>query len=488
MSSVLTSRLRRGWPGALVLALILSLRLALPAVASQGSGCMPTTGTVSGLTFAQDVNAGIAALISSNSGGSAPATDCTAVAVTGQVWLDTSVTPNAFRQYDGSSWVTIGRLDASNHLFAPPIGGGISTAASASTVDLGVLPSAAVSITGTTTITSFGSSAVVGTIRPITFAGSLTLTHHATSLILPGAESKVTQAGDSALAMYLGSGNWRVIDYVTASIPTKSSPTTSDFALIQDVADSNTQKKATLSSVAALITPASLSGAQGLVVTNNSATPNTSIDVTADQAVMVAAGVPIYASGVSVTINTTTTGANALDTGTRAVSTWYNLFLISNGSVTAGLASLSATAPTLPSGYTYFVRVGAMRTDGSGNFLRTRQLGNRTQYTVTLPTITTTAPGVGSYSSVSVSNFVPPTATELFFNAHQQVGSALIYINPNTTPTPSVGGFHFLVNTPATLSMAASGSLLLESSNIGWAATGTPLLSALGWIDKVNAH
>ena len=38
------------------------LALASPAIATQGTGCMPTTGTVSGLTMAQDINAAIAAL------------------------------------------------------------------------------------------------------------------------------------------------------------------------------------------------------------------------------------------------------------------------------------------------------------------------------------------------------------------------------------------------------------------------------------------
>ena len=105
------------------------------AIASQGSGCMPTTGTVSGLSFAQDVNAGIAALISSNSGASAPSTDCTAAPVKGQVWLDTSVTPNLMKQWDGASWVVLGAVDGSNHAWTPPVGGGTGALSSASTTD-----------------------------------------------------------------------------------------------------------------------------------------------------------------------------------------------------------------------------------------------------------------------------------------------------------------------------------------------------------------
>ena len=47
----------------------------------------------------------------------------------------------------------------------------------------------------------------------LTFSGSLTLTYNASSLILPGKVSIVTQANDSATAIYLGSGNWQVVQY-----------------------------------------------------------------------------------------------------------------------------------------------------------------------------------------------------------------------------------------------------------------------------------
>jgi hypothetical protein len=183
-----------------------------PAEAAQGSGCMPTTGTVSGLTFAQDVNSAIAALISSNSGASAPATDCSAAAVKGQIWLDTSVTPSVLKQYDGTSWIALGAMDSSNHLWAPPVGGGMGAVTAAGTTDLCASPSAVQTITGTTTITGFGSSCVVGTRKTLIFGSATPLTYNATSLILPGERDYTTAAGDVADAVYLGSGNWRVVN------------------------------------------------------------------------------------------------------------------------------------------------------------------------------------------------------------------------------------------------------------------------------------
>jgi hypothetical protein len=173
---------------------------------------MPTTGTVSGLTFAQDVNAAIAALISSNSGASAPATDCSAAAVKGQSWLDTSVSPNLLKQYDGTSWIVIGAMDSSNHLWAPPVGGGMGAATAAATTDLCASPSAVQTITGTTTITGFGSACVVGARKTLIFASATPLDYNATSLILPGQRDYTTAPGDVADAVYLGSSNWRVVN------------------------------------------------------------------------------------------------------------------------------------------------------------------------------------------------------------------------------------------------------------------------------------
>ena len=88
--------------------------------------------------------------------------------------------------------------------------------ASASTADLGAAVGRIVNITGTTTITSFGTVAA-GIWRVVTFAGALTLTHNATSLILPGGASITTAAGDSLIAESLGSGNWKVHVFMPAA-------------------------------------------------------------------------------------------------------------------------------------------------------------------------------------------------------------------------------------------------------------------------------
>lgn len=84
--------------------------------------------------------------------------------------------------------------------------------ASAATTSLATSTSIYVNITGTTTITAFGTGNA-GLTRWLRFAGALTLTHNATSLILPGGANIVTAAGDIALFVCEGSGNWRCLAY-----------------------------------------------------------------------------------------------------------------------------------------------------------------------------------------------------------------------------------------------------------------------------------
>ena len=107
------------------------------------------------------------------------------------------------------------------HLLSYPltsVPGTQTSLASAATADLGLISSHNVLVTGTTTITAFGASAsATAPIYFVSFSGSLTLTYNATSLILPGNQNRSVQAGDSLIAQYLGSGNWKVISYTPIS-------------------------------------------------------------------------------------------------------------------------------------------------------------------------------------------------------------------------------------------------------------------------------
>ncbi|WP_189350067.1 hypothetical protein [Mesorhizobium sp. M1E.F.Ca.ET.045.02.1.1] len=88
--------------------------------------------------------------------------------------------------------------------------------ASAATVNLANTTGTLVNITGTVTITALG-TLPAGAERDLVFAASLTLTHNATSLILPGGANIQTAAGDTARMRSLGGGNWRCMSYQRAA-------------------------------------------------------------------------------------------------------------------------------------------------------------------------------------------------------------------------------------------------------------------------------
>lgn len=101
--------------------------------------------------------------------------------------------------------------------------------ASAATTNLANATGWSLDITGTTTITGFG-TVDAGQLFILRFTGALTLTHNATSLILPGAANITTTAGDVAWMKSEGSGNWRCVNYQTASGgPLGTTPTDGNF-------------------------------------------------------------------------------------------------------------------------------------------------------------------------------------------------------------------------------------------------------------------
>lgn len=108
-------------------------------------------------------------------------------------------------------------------------GRGLSTEvslASAATCDIGGAASMFVQITGTTTITSFGTNYLPRILR---FAGALTLTHNATTLILPTGANITTAAGDMCLAVPVGTSGWRVLLYTAAALVTGTPATSTGF-------------------------------------------------------------------------------------------------------------------------------------------------------------------------------------------------------------------------------------------------------------------
>ena len=190
---------------------------AAPASAVPGICVMPTSGTVSGLSLVQDINSCFGTALGLFAGGSAPGAQ-----TAGMLWWNTST--GYVAQWDGAAWNNLWNVDATNHLNAVQIGGGVQASlASASVIDLWSVPAASVAVTGSTTITQLANGlAVPGTIKIVTFAGALTLTQGSgtggTPLNLPnGGNNIVTAAGDYAIVLALTATNVQVIHYERAS-------------------------------------------------------------------------------------------------------------------------------------------------------------------------------------------------------------------------------------------------------------------------------
>jgi microcystin-dependent protein len=85
-----------------------------------------------------------------------------------------------------------------------------SDIASAATTDIGAVEGSTHDITGTTTITGFG-TVRAGILKILQFDGVLTITHNATSLILKFGQNHLTTAGDILAFVSEDSGNWREV-------------------------------------------------------------------------------------------------------------------------------------------------------------------------------------------------------------------------------------------------------------------------------------
>jgi hypothetical protein len=158
--------------------------------------------------------------------------------------------------------------------------------ASGSTTDLGAQNALFVEITGTTTITSFGTN--YNGPRFLRFTGALTLTHNATSLVLPGGANITTAAGDCAIAVPNQAGNgWNVVQFMSAS-------DSGQLASSSDVQTGTSASKA--------VTPAALRG--GALVSGTAVSASgTAVDFTS---------IPSWAKRITVVFSGMSTNGTSL--------------------------------------------------------------------------------------------------------------------------------------------------------------------------------
>jgi hypothetical protein len=175
----------------------------------------PMTGIFTGPQYSQKIGDAFRSLASCQKGSVAPA-NVGGSTVDGLCWIDDSASPWVLKRYVNGGWAIEAAFDPSTSSYVGVIGGGLGSIASASTTDLNSVPQANVTITGTTTIASFGSASPAGIEKTIRFSGALTLTN-SSSLTVPGGFDLTTATNDRAKVTHLGSGNWEITQYTRAS-------------------------------------------------------------------------------------------------------------------------------------------------------------------------------------------------------------------------------------------------------------------------------
>jgi hypothetical protein len=239
------------------------------------------------------------------------------------------------------------------------------------------------------------------------------------------------------------------------------------------------------------------------------ATPSTQIKIAADSIILAStSGDTHQATSVALTASTGTAGANGLDTGIVAVSTWYSVWVIFNPTTNtvAALLSTSATSPTMPSGYTFKARVGWDRTDGTSALHRIAQYGNRAQYVVSasittaLPVVATGSSGstsVPTWTATAVGSFVPSTASVLHGVLSSSTSGGASSHSAMAAPNSLYGAVSSLTNPPPAqvtvydhtgfgTASSVSFSFALESTNIQYASSNANgRVFCLGWDDNI---
>lgn len=233
----------------------------------------------------------------------------------------------------------------------------------------------------------------------------------------------------------------------------------------------------------------------GLILSNNAGDATNDLDISPGVA-KDSTGVYDMSLAASITKRLDATfvaGTNqgGLDTGAKANSTWYHVWIIRNDSsgVADVLFSTSVSAPTMPSGYTAKRRIGAIRTSGAGVILQFRQLADEFLWVTSVLDINVT----DQSTTAVLYTLTVPTGLKvwaLIAIRHQSatLGVTSYVSSPDAgDEDPGAVNIHTLRNSVAAQTETATIRLRTNTaSQIRGRATlaATSLLSAtLGWID-----
>lgn len=189
------------------------------------------------------------------------------------------------------------------------------------------------------------------------------------------------------------------------------------------------------------------------------------------------------------------TGNGSLDTGSVANSTWYHVWLIqrSDTKVVDVLTSTSATSPTMPSNYDRKRRIGAMKTDGSAQWVKFVQIGDNFLWDAPVGDISatnlSTTPTLYTLASVPTGIIVDAIINADFRHATLS-NSGLIYspsVGAQASRTPE-GNVSAVIQTNNSIASASiNGPLFTNTSAqvyaVATAASTTIKAATKGWRD-----
>src|SRR5262249_51648505 len=130
-------------------------------------------------------------------------------------------------------------------------------------------------------------------------------------------------------------------------------------------------------------------------------------------------------------------GNGALDAGAIAANTWYSVHLIKRADtgVVDVLLSLSPTAPTLPTNYTMFRRLGSMRTNVSSQWTPFVQLGDEFLWVTPVADVNTSALGTtATLFTLSVPPGVQVTSRIRGIGTNPAANTLILLNSPDEAP------------------------------------------------------
>jgi hypothetical protein len=241
----------------------------------------------------------------------------------------------------------------------------------------------------------------------------------------------------------------------------------------------------------------------GLTLSNNGTDPTNDIDIAIGECSSDATSpaTMTLASAITKRLDAAWavgTNQGGLDTGSKANSTWYHVWLIarSDTGVVDALFSTSATSPTMPANYDRKRRIGAVKTDGAGAILAFLQWGDKFVWAARVVDVNTT---VGTTYTLFTLASVPSgviVEPSIIVTASRGGATALAYLASSNVSAPATvnstfGNYNMIAwaGTGASAGPLIVGTHLITNTSqqiyaVADAASTTIQIATTGWIDR----